>query len=210
VENLQITRAVYQDFLITKLLPDIARMWATRPENYRRGKIVIQQDNAPAHRINMVAFEEAWRLLGLTEVELRNQPAQSPDFNVCDLSFFPSIQSLYHKIPGVKDSMTCIEKVKEAFEKYDPNLLNRSFLSLLMNYNEALKHNGCNKFAVPHMGKERLERAGLLPTTLMVWKPSDEVPDGLLNNDSDDDELSLLDDPDFQLLYDPNDQENRT
>jgi hypothetical protein len=193
VDNLKINRKVYQDFILDKLLPDISRKC---PADMKNQTLYIQQDNASPHRINMELFNERCLLLGLVDCRIIYQPSQSPDFNICDLCFFPSIQSLYGKIPGVKDSLTCIQAVTNAFNSYDPNLLNRSFLSLMMNYNMTLKHGGCNKYAIPHMGKERLERLGELPVTLRVWQAVDEVPDdifGGLNDDDNFDVLSMVD-----------------
>jgi hypothetical protein len=78
------------------------------------------------------------------------------------------IPRLYYKILGLHNSLTCINAGREAFEKYDPNKI----LSLMMNYNETLKYDRCNKNAVPHITKVR---AGLLPVTLWMWKLADEV-----------------------------------
>jgi hypothetical protein len=134
----------------------------------------------------MARFNQKCRDLHLLDCRLVYQPAQSPDFNICDLCFFPSIESLYYQIPGEKDMAAIIASVRQAFEDYDPNLLNRAFLSLFLNYNMCLKHNGCNKYKVPHMGKERLERNGELPHTIKVWSPLDDVdvPEEIVNADN--------------------------
>jgi hypothetical protein len=206
VDNLKITRRVYENFLVDKVLPDIRRKV---PLHIQRGTIYIQQDNATPHRINMERFNEKCATLGLVDCRIMFQPSQSPDFNICDLSFFPSIQSIYQTIPGVKDSLTCINAVNRAFESYDPNLLNRAFLSLFMNYNMTKKFNGSNKYPVPHMGKERLEREGLLPTTIPVWNLIDEVPDEiLLDNMSDDENYDALSMDENEVIDDDDDEEN--
>jgi hypothetical protein len=199
VDNLHINRKIYENFIVDKVLPDIRRKV---PVHIRRGTILIQQDNATPHRINMDRFNAKCFELGLLDCRLVYQPSQSPDFNICDLSFFPSIQSLYQKIPGVKDSLTCINAVTRAFDSYDPNLLNRAFLSLFMNYNMTKQHNGSNKYPVPHMGKDRLEKEGLLPTTLSVWKLIDEVPvENLLDNMTDDESFDILSMDENEVVY---------
>jgi hypothetical protein len=82
----------------------------------------------------------------------------------------------------------------------------------MMNYNETLKHDGCNKYNVPHMGKERLERLGELPVTLRVWKAVDDVPDDIFDGiDGDDnfDVLSMVDELlDEDLLDEDEDEED--
>jgi hypothetical protein len=205
VDNLKINRSVYQSFILDKLLPDISR---NCPIEMKRETLYIQQDNASPHRINMDSFVERCNELGLVDCRLIYQPSQSPDFNICDLCFFPSIQSLYGKIPGVKDSLTCIAAVTAAFNDYDPNLLNRAFLSLFMNYNMTLKHDGCNKYPVPHMGKQRLERIGELPVTIRVWTPVDDVPNAIFDEADDDDNFDVFSMVDEMLEEDEENNDN--
>jgi hypothetical protein len=47
----------------------------------------------------------------------------------------------------------------------------------MMNYNMIIRSFGDNKYKVPHMNKERLERLGELPITIMVEQGRDIVPD---------------------------------
>jgi hypothetical protein len=63
------------------------------------------------------------------DIQLINQPANSPDLNVLDLGFFASLQSkAYEKISRNLDEL--IRNVKNEFNNYDPDTLNRVFLTL--------------------------------------------------------------------------------
>ncbi len=163
----------------------------------RRATIFIQQDNASPHRISKEKIDDRCRELGI-KVELYYQPSQSPDCNICDLSFFPSIQSRYFKIDNIKNIKDIIEGVKTAFRLYEVNILNRAFLSLMMNYNCILEFNGDNKYKTPHMKKQFLENRGMLPDSIRVWgrdtfnddnDVDDTDDDADVNTDEDDDEI---------------------
>jgi hypothetical protein len=160
------TRAVYKEFVFEKLLPDIARKC---PWQMRKQTIWIQHDNAPPHRINERELKIRCDQLGV-DCRFYYQPAQSPDLNLCDLSFFPAIQSLFYKIESERTLAAIVSAVTSAFEIYDPNNLNRGFLSLMMNYNKVLEHDGSNFYKFPHMAKKKLERLGTLPLTLKAWE----------------------------------------
>jgi hypothetical protein len=154
---MSMTAAVYRDFILNKLLPDIVQCC---PPEMRRHKIFIQHDNAPPHKINKDLFNLRCAELGV-DCELFDQQAQSPDTSICDLSFFPAIQSLYYKNPGIHNLKDIIAAVKKSFKKYDPNNLSRAFLSLFMNYNMMLEYKGDNQYKQLHMGKAALEKKGV-------------------------------------------------
>jgi len=50
--------------------------------------------------------------------------------------------------------------------EYSPHLANRMFLTLQGVLMEAMKVKGCNKFKIPHMKKETLEREDRLPSSI--------------------------------------------
>jgi len=86
---INVTRDVSRSYLITKVLPAIVAKW---PREARGETIWIQQDNARTHiEPNDEAFCLAVRQTGL-DIRIFNQPANSPDLNVLDLSFFASLQ----------------------------------------------------------------------------------------------------------------------
>jgi hypothetical protein len=162
---LSMNGAVYKDFIINKVLPSIA---LNCPVEMKRRTIIIQQDNAPPHRAltnDSQVFKDKCAELRI-DCRLEFQPAQSPDMNLCDLSFFPAIQALYYKMRGIRNLDGVIAAVYRAFNIYDPAKINRGFLSLFMNYNCCLQNDGTNKYKMPHMHKRKLERLGRLPVTI--------------------------------------------
>jgi hypothetical protein len=181
---ISVTAAVFEMFVLTKLLPAIK---ANCPETMRQRMIYIQLDNASPHNINIENFYQTCFQLEIN-CRLIRQPPQSPDTNICDLCFFPSIQSLYYKQTGVNNKESIINAVDRAFQLYDPNLLNRAYLSLFTNYNNILCNYGSNCFQIGHMNKNKLEVGGLLPVSVRIRYPPDYVPDDV------DDEEDLIND----------------
>jgi hypothetical protein len=47
--------------------------------------------------------------------------------------------------------------------EYSPHKANRIFVTLQTVFREVMKIKGCNKYKIPHMQKERLEREERLP-----------------------------------------------
>ena len=89
-----VTKEVIRDFMIEKVLPAIRAIW---PREDAHKTIFIQQDNARPHLSpNDIMFCEAAKLDGF-DMRLVCQPANLPDFNVLDLGFFNSIQSIQYK-----------------------------------------------------------------------------------------------------------------
>lgn len=65
-------------------------------------------------------------------IEVVQQPAQSPDFNICDLAFFRALSVAVRKrrrtvMSGPKrfDIPTLVEDVMEAFKEYPPEQLDK-------------------------------------------------------------------------------------
>jgi hypothetical protein len=106
-------------------------------------------------------FVAAIKQTGL-DIRLINQPANSLDLNVLDLGFFASLQSLtYERISRNLDEL--IQNVKNEFDNYDPDTLNKVFLTLQGCLIEVMKDGG-NKYKIPHIN--RLEALGILPKSL--------------------------------------------
>ena len=59
--------------------------------------VYVQQDDAPGHtgkkKPELLAEAGRKRKRGEPRIELVQQPAQSPDFNTCDLAFFRALGS---------------------------------------------------------------------------------------------------------------------
>lgn len=100
-------------------------------------------------------------------IQLICQPPESPDLNVLDLGFFRAIQAIqYQSFP--KDLDELIERVQDAYDFYEPEVLKYTWLQLQWVMVEILKVNGGNNYKNPHHGKRRLERLGILPKNVTV------------------------------------------
>jgi hypothetical protein len=114
--------------------------------------------------VNDEEFKIAVAHTGL-DIRLINQPANSPDLNVLDLGFFNSLQSLsYDRVSRNLDDL--IANVTNEFDNYDPDTLNRVFLTLQGCMIEVMKDGGGNRYKIPHMDKDGLEARGMLPKSL--------------------------------------------
>lgn len=93
------------------------------------------------------------------------QPANSLDLNILDLGFFSAIQALRYKdIPKIIDEL--IGAVETRYETCSPKLSNRIFCTLQGCMVEILKVSGSNKYIIPHIKKNILQRYGQLPRQL--------------------------------------------
>ena len=90
-KNKAVTKEVYCELLISKLLPAIVDKWPWMDQLSR--KILIQQDGAKSHiSTDNDEFKEAMIDQNIN-AELYTQAANSPDVNLLDLGFFRAIQS---------------------------------------------------------------------------------------------------------------------
>ncbi|XP_074292108.1 uncharacterized protein LOC141618957 [Silene latifolia] len=156
-----VTKQVIKNMLLEKVLPEIKRKW---PENASK-TIYIQQDIARPHIKNSDAdFREATTSDG-RNIQLVQQPPNSPDMNVLDLGFFRAIQSLQTLTNSYK-----LDEPVEAVTLYFNNLevvkLNYVYISMQGCMLEVLKRRGHNDYKIPHMHKTKLAKAGLLPQYL--------------------------------------------
>ena len=94
-KNQCITRDVYQEYLIQKLLPPIKERWPTN-----NGRIRLQQDGAKSHILeDDMEFKEAVDEIGLN-LTVYTQSPNSPDTNILNLVFFRAIQSFNNDCPA--------------------------------------------------------------------------------------------------------------
>ena len=157
----------YRSMLINNVLPAIIDKFPWSFVSDRRLGVVIQQDGAGGHiKAHDEEFAAAVEELGIN-VSLQTQPAQSPDLNINDLAFFPSIASLMKK-KAYKDKLELIDEVKREYDNYPPDTLNRMWLTHMMVMNEILKSNGHNDYKLPHLKKCALEKQGRLPSTIEI------------------------------------------
>ncbi|CAM9287194.1 unnamed protein product, partial [Ascophyllum nodosum] len=105
----EVTKAVYKQKMLDEVFPAIKRTWPGGPS-----PVSVQQDNAPAHKINddpdivAVGTADGWN------IRLINQPPNSPDTNILDLFFFNSIQSLQDRTT-LRTVDELIEEVQRVF-----------------------------------------------------------------------------------------------
>lgn len=184
-KSFKVDREAYRNMLVNNVLPAIVEKW---PQGTKRGLIRIQQDNAPLHiKADDALFLAAVATSGLN-VQMYNQPPNSPDTNINDLAFFRSIQTLQHKIGAGSNKDSLVESVYAAFNEYPWWKLRNAFLTLQCCLNSIIECNGGNDYKIVHMSKEKLEREGLLPTNIIV---TDEAESWIQlqhddNNDNDD------------------------
>jgi hypothetical protein len=157
-----VDRDVYRQMMIEKVLPAIKTKW---PDHGRC--VIIQQDGAKSHiHENDPAFVWA-ATTGNWNIKLETQPARSPDNNLCDLTFFRSLQSDYWAMGFALNIDDMISKVGQAFTDYEPRKLEKGWVTLASVLDEVLKCDGDNDFKIPHMGKDKILReAGSLPLRL--------------------------------------------
>lgn len=146
--------------MIEKVLPAIRRNWPREDSNRT---IFIQQDNARTH---IDPSDEEFQIAASQhgfDIRLTCQPSNSPDLNILDLGFFNSIQALQHKeCPNTVPEL--ISAVEKSFNEYPAKKVNRVFVTLQLCMREIMKIEGSNKYKIPHVKKDALEREGRLPT----------------------------------------------
>jgi hypothetical protein len=94
-------------------------------------------------------------MAGNWQIGLLTQAAQSPDTNTLDLSFFKTSK------------------------------IDFGYLTLQSCLDEILCSNGGNTYSTPHMGKEKLLRAGTLPVRIRASPPAMSVARQILGLDGD-------------------------
>ena len=61
-----------------------------------------------------------------------------------------------------------IKAVNDAYDTFEPKLLNYTWIQYQLCMLEVLKVRGGNNYKNPHIGKQRLDRLGMLPRQLEV------------------------------------------
>ena len=141
------------------------------PKCHKHLYIRIQQDNARPHiAADDTAFLEAASGTGL-DIGLFCQPPNSPDLNVLDLGFFNAMQSLQQQ-SACRTVNELVAAVTTSFQQLETRKLNNVFLTLQKVMETIILRNGGNDYKIPHMSKQRLERNGELPVSIVV---SDEL-----------------------------------
>jgi hypothetical protein len=105
-----VNKDVIRAFMIEKVLPAIRANWPPQDANK---PIFIQQDNASPHiALNDRMFCEAAKEHGF-DIRLVGQPANSPDFNVLNLGFFNTFQSIQYKTSKtIEELVVAVDQVR--------------------------------------------------------------------------------------------------
>ena len=132
--------------------------------------IRVQQDGAKSH----IQPDDPLLLQGLQDLEIEDkvliytQPPNLPDVNINDLGFFRALQSLYYNKYTPENTQQILAAVEQAYDIFETTRINRIWLTLMSCLNKIIEHGGDNDYKIPHMNKEQLERAGLLPIVMPV------------------------------------------
>ena len=111
-------------------------------------------------QLERLIFLEAAAANGLN-LRLVQQPPNSPDTNINDLSFFRAIDALQQE-EACTNYEELIQNVKQACVNYSPKKLNNMWITHQQVMLKIMETHGFKKFKMPHMGKEHLERLGQL------------------------------------------------
>jgi hypothetical protein len=140
-------------------------------------EVFIQHDNATAHfGPDYLPFRTAGVAFGWN-ITLTGQPANSPDTNINDLGFFRALQSCqWDNVEEARDDKDgLILAVTEAFESFEPRLLDYTFLTLQTCLEQIILSHGDNIYAIPHMRKEHLEQEEMLPVRVKASSHAVEI-----------------------------------
>ncbi|KAF0701538.1 Aste57867_8012 [Aphanomyces stellatus] len=138
---------VYFDMMLNNVVPAVQAKFPAR--DFQRG-VLLQQDNASPHKIVSL---DALKDNGIERIGVSNQPPNSPDFNVLDLGYFNSIQSLQHQ-KSTKTREELIGAVQSAFDELPISNLAKTFLTLQKVMEKSLENHGGNNYKFPHMSKD--------------------------------------------------------
>lgn len=160
MKTYNVDRDIYRRCLCKVVIPEIKRVW---PSGKR---FVLQHDNAKPH----VSASDPEVVAALTEGgwdgSIDPQSANSPDFNVLDLGFFASLQTLQHR-KKARTIEQLVDNVEEAFRELPFTKIDRVFMTLQSILEACMDVDGGNKYLIPHLGKDQLvQDNGLLPLTL--------------------------------------------
>lgn len=164
--------------VLEKVIPAIKSKF---PKSHKSKIIYVQQDNAKPHfrdddgDVLEEGSRDGW------SIRFKSQPPNSPDFNVLDLGFFNSIQSLQHEAsPNTIDEL--IECVQNAFNELNMEKLDNTFLTLQSCFEATILAKGGNSYKIPHMNKTKLRREGRLQSTLSCSIEAIESATSLLDS----------------------------
>ena len=178
-KNKIVTKEVYKDIPITKLIPAIMERWPVSDRNST--KLFIQQDGAKNHiPEHDKLFNAALEANGV-DAELYTQSPNSPDAILLDLGFFRAMQSFNDAVPRNEEEL--IEAVGEVYENYPKEKINWTWITLQCCFNQIITHHSDNDYNIDHISKEKLERNGNLPDVIDVVDNAEDLLDPNSSNE---------------------------
>ena len=151
-----VDKGAVKEMIIKNVLPSIKR---NMPLSRKKQVLYIQQDNAKPHAYTNDPSLDNECKKGGWNIVMKNQPPNSPDFNVLDLGFFNSIQSLQHQeTPNSIDEL--INCVIQAYNKFGHDKLEKVFLSYQCALESTMKVGGSNKYKLQHIHKDKMKNIG--------------------------------------------------
>jgi hypothetical protein len=191
-KDLSMDKSRYTQYFLEKVIPAMMEQWPWANRTVR-----LQQDNSTPH-LKQAEFaavyeenrEHLQQVFGgglVWEFSVFFQPANSPDLNMNDLSFFVTSKAMYWKDPS-DNIRGMIIKMAQIFADYPREKLSHGFITLQVVMNQIIEHNGGNDFWLGHMGKERLARLGQLPLSLDVHEQAADWDALLAEGDEDKEE----------------------
>ncbi len=120
-------------------------------------KVTVQVDGAKPHTgFNTIATLNSTGSTSTPRIEVVCQPAQSPDLNVNDLSFYRGLAAKVkreqrHKKLGDVEGL--VKSVKKAWRKYPAKTLTKAFQTKTKVLDLIIANDGGNNFKIPHAKK---------------------------------------------------------
>ena len=151
-KNKAVTKEVYRELLISKLLLAIIEKWPWTDRLSR--KIYIQQDGAKSHiGEDDKEFNDALAEQDIN-AELYTQVANSPDVNLLNLGFFQAIQSFNNV--ALKNEEELIYVASVAYNNYPQEKLNCTWVTLQSVFNQIILNCRDHDYNIEHLSKEKL------------------------------------------------------
>ena len=142
----------------------------------------MQQDGAKSHILeDYVEFKEVVDEIGLNLTVFTQSP-NLPDTDILDLGFFRAIQLFNDDCPANEEEL--IKSVEKAYGEYPFRKLNHVWLTLQSCLNMIIENDGGNDYKSTHMGKESMERRGLLPRVLDLIPVASAWLNPMMDDDS--------------------------
>ena len=181
---------VYHEYLVQKFLTVVKERWPTSNRRIR-----LQRDGAKSHILeDDVEFKEVVDKIGLNLTMFAQSP-NLPYTNIIDLGFFRAVQSFNDDCPANEEEL--IKSVEKAYGEYPMHKLNYVWLTLQSCLNMIIENDGGNDYKILHMGKESMDRRGLLPGILdntpaaSAWLSPTMVDNSSQDSDDLDDEAHV-------------------